>query len=193
MRIAIDVDGVVAEFNTDFTRLAKVILGRDFYEPYGESWHLEDVLGLSDEEADKVWAHVNAAGYCQTIPFVDSALESVSWLIENHKVVFVTAPLKASPTWASDRYQWLKKHFPHASVAFTGDKYWVDADLLIEDHVGHAERWLEERQARGGDPFVILYARRHNQQGLPDKYSDRYRRLADWPAIMSFIRTYLPK
>lgn len=195
MILAIDVDGVCAEFHPAYTKTASIVLNKEFYGPiYGDSWHIEETLGLTPDEADKVWGTVNAPDYAASLASVEHAKEVIHRLAARHQVVFVTSPLKTSPTWHFDRRKWLTENYGdvvHHYIS-TSSKFFVDADILIEDHTGHANDWLEQRQSRGNhDAFAIIYARPYNTEGLKMKFNDRTKRLDGWLAIEEFIVTWL--
>lgn len=57
MRIGVDVDGVLADFNTAFIALNKRVTGRDLYPEHYEptTWDFPESLGYTKAEVSAVW------------------------------------------------------------------------------------------------------------------------------------------
>lgn len=64
MRIGVDVDGVLADFNANFIRLCVQVTGHNLfpagYEP--TTWNYPESLGYTSEEVSSVWAAIKADG-----------------------------------------------------------------------------------------------------------------------------------
>lgn len=195
MEINIDVDGVLAEFHPAFVKTAERVLGRTFPGPiYGDSWHIEETMGLTKEEGQHVWDEVCKQGWAGNLEETENGVSVVRRLATRHSVAFVTSPVKTSPTWHFDRMAWLHHRFGDVVKDYisTSNKYKVDGDILIEDNDMQAESWLQRRHDRGNThAFVLLYARPYNAKGLKPAFSERYRRLNGWFEIEKFIEMWL--
>lgn len=191
MRLLIDVDEVTCHFVPEYKRIATSLLGRDL-SGYNadDSWHIEEALGLSAEEGDAVWEVCCRPGFAAHLEPVAGAVEAINKLSIEHEIVFVTAPLKLSPTWGYDRRAWLRQYFPNVNfkLVLTKDKYLVDGDVMIDDHPQLITQWVEERRRRSArPPRAVLYARTHNAHSIPPHLSEYCKRLSDWELIVEYI------
>lgn len=66
MVIGVDIDGVLADFNTNYIDLVREVTGRDLF-PKGytwadiETWSYPETFGYTDAEITKVWDHIAAS------------------------------------------------------------------------------------------------------------------------------------
>lgn len=159
-RILLDVDGVIADCDTQVWKAAKRLFKRKFPPP--ASWrHYEfpQALGLSRNEGQffmKQLEKEDRLGW--SIGFYNGAQSFTEHLsMEGHEVVFCTAPWRGMCHWVEARYG-LLEHFlgrQRYSIVFTHDKHLVDGDWLIDD------KWenLAKTPERG-----ILFAHLRNEQ-----------------------------
>ncbi len=130
--IAIDMDGVLADVETQFL---------NWYEPdYGIKVPKENLIGVSEGDAfpDKgaVRKFVTAPGFFRTLPLMQDAVESVLSLMEDYEVYIVSAAMEF-PQSLAEKYEWLKEHFPFIGwkhIVFCGDKSIINTDYMIDDH-----------------------------------------------------------
>ncbi len=130
--IAIDMDGVLADVETQFI---------NWYErDYGIRVMREEMMGKSEEDAfpDKtaVRKFVTTPGFFRTLPVMTDAVESVRQLMETFDVYIVSAAMEF-PQSLPEKYEWLAEHFPFIGwkkIIFCGDKSIVDTHYMIDDH-----------------------------------------------------------
>jgi 5'(3')-deoxyribonucleotidase len=135
--IFLDMDGVVADFDTFATNL----LGRDV------SWH-RSKFNLTPEEW-AVFAKVDRLYY--NLPLMPDATKLVAYvksLSTRFNVQFLTAvPRKDTiPTAQADKQAWVNKYFPGMKMdigPFSHDKHkWCKpGDILIDDRPSNIEEW----------------------------------------------------
>lgn len=187
-RLLIDIDDVSAMFRYRFMQLVNEIHGTNLrYENCQGYWEVSKAMGLTERQAAPVWRAVNSNGFAQTLEPMPGVQEAVERLAQHYEVMFVTKPLRSSPTWVYDRTHWVKKHFGVAlskNIHSTGAKYAVDGNVLIEDTPSHAVAWLADRiEHSRRNCYAVLYAWPYNE----DQGQHSFPRFPDWPAITNHI------
>lgn len=133
MRLGIDLDGVVADFNGGWVRA----YNQDFRAKISTAelveWDQIPRLTHFDHMSDFwTWARNLKPGslFSQLDPY-PCAVESLIRLAGDHDVIVVTT----KPKWAEvDTYQWLvDKGVPAAEVHITREKWLVDCDVFLDD------------------------------------------------------------
>lgn len=142
-RVAIDVDGVVANFTDLFLNAIRTATNRDIPKDWKPpKWDIEEALGLTKAERVATSKLISAAGVASYIAPYPGAVEGIKKLTKIADVFFVTSPLKSSPTWCYDRVVWLTKYFGEEladRVDFTWHKYAFAADILVDDKPSNCE------------------------------------------------------
>jgi len=139
MRVLLDVDGVLGDFASEVIRFANLYA----LMPGERAWTIEDAIdfdilesmGLADMQ-DRFDQHLIDTDYCANMPVLPGATEFVEKLYQlEHEVVIVTSPHRGVPQWASQRTEWLWRHFGiHADdVIFARVKHRISGDVLVDD------------------------------------------------------------
>jgi len=131
--IAIDMDGVIADTETQFI---------DWYErESGVRVTRESLQGLEENEMlpDKSAARRFAftPGFFRTLPVIDGAVEAIKTLMETYEVYIVSAAMEF-PQCLPEKREWLDEHFPFIDwrhIVFCGDKSVIGTDYMIDDHI----------------------------------------------------------
>ena len=100
MRIAIDIDGVLAEFNPAFGRLLIDTSGRNLL-PYDfatdpdwpSTWHWDDQHGYSAFERERAWRLIKKTDFLKRLPAlpgVDLALLMLNCISTREDIYFIT-------------------------------------------------------------------------------------------------------
>ena len=185
-RFLCDVDDVLANYKEGFIGAVNVSGVRVLKPDHVfTQWDLSKLLGLTDEEDDKVYALINQPGFAFNLNPFPGAIEGVQKIMEFADVQFVTSPLKTSPTWAYDRMHWLQKYFGEeqgAKVISTHEKYMVDGDFLCDDKPDHCVEW------QGAHPagMSILWLTPQNLRMVPKHILG----LSNWDMIEVWVRRY---
>jgi 5'(3')-deoxyribonucleotidase len=135
MRLGIDLDGVVADFNAGWIRLHQQEFGSELHPEMVTTWDgLHELAGFADMNAFWRWARGNAdrPSIFRHLDVYPDALETLHELDRaGHKVVIVTT----KPRWARvDTFRWLADHeIPTAEVHMTRHKHEVDCDVYLDD------------------------------------------------------------
>jgi 5'(3')-deoxyribonucleotidase len=167
-RIAIDMDGVIADF------LSKHLAA--YNAEFGERLTLEDLRGthlselVVEERRDLLEAFLTTDDFFGDLEVVEGSQDVVSDLTDRYEV-FVTTAAMEYPTSFAAKFRWLEEHFPFvpsSNVVFCGDKGIIAADYLIDDNAHHFARFRGEG---------ILFTAPHNVE------ENRYRRVNDWQDV----------
>ncbi|MCZ4245103.1 5' nucleotidase, NT5C type [Pedobacter punctiformis] len=168
--IAIDMDGVLADIETQFI---------DWYHrDYGILISREDMLGKPEPEAfpdkDAVWRFVNTPGFFRTLPVMPNAVAVVKELMNDFDIYIVTAAMEF-PLSLFEKYEWLQEHFPFISwknIVMCGDKSVINTDYLIDDHCKN----LDFCKGR-----AIMFSAAHNSN------IDRHERVNTWDEVRALF------
>ncbi|HKX73873.1 MAG TPA: hypothetical protein VJR05_00575 [Acidimicrobiia bacterium] len=160
MRIGIDLDGVVADFNTGWIRRYNQQYGAELPLDSVKSWdaipsltHFEDMgqfwRWAQDHDGHTLFRHLE--------PY-PGALAALDYLArQRHRVVILTT----KPPWAvPDTFAWLAEHrLPTREVHILEDKWTVDCDVYLDDAPHILRRLVKQRP----DRLVCRYVRPWNQ------------------------------
>jgi 5'(3')-deoxyribonucleotidase len=135
MRLGIDLDGVVADFNAGWIRLHREEFGSDLQPSMVTTWDgLHTLAGFPDMDMFWSWARENGdrpSIFRHFDPYPDAVetLEALEGM--GHDIVIITA----KPDWAiPDTFRWLADHgVPTREVHMQDQKYLVECDVYLDD------------------------------------------------------------
>lgn len=134
LRLGIDLDGVVADFNAGWIPLYNQHFGTALDVADVDAWN-SPVRLTHFTSMSQFWRWASTAGEGTSIfrilrPYPD-AVEALQRLARRHKVVIITT----KPTFAvHDTYAWLAEHrIPTNEVHILDDKTAVSCDIYLED------------------------------------------------------------
>lgn len=133
MIILSDMDGVVANFVDSILTL--------YNEEYGENVQYNDIthndMHLFCRRGRAIYKYFHQEGLFRGLEVAEGSQKVINgWLDAGHEVYFVTKPVDHSLYCMKEKQAWVDEHFPrigHKNVIFTGHKYLVRGDALIED------------------------------------------------------------
>lgn len=163
MIILLDIDGVVADFTGAVLDTSLELTHIPRWKSDIKNWHIWDHLGISPADVKRVQDEIAQPGWCSALPIFPGAADFVAALLEQHDVIFVTAPLEGAPCWTYERTDWLKKHFGSVAgsrVIHTAHKALVRGDIMIDDSVSNIREW--GRAQEHGLP--LLFDAHHNRE-----------------------------
>jgi uncharacterized HAD superfamily protein len=166
LRVAIDIDGTIADFPSEFLKVA---------EEYGYQAEADAVnMGLPRQQFLLVYNYmIYNHGFDEMQPYPEVAAILKLWKSQGHTIFYVTRrrPAYRNDYRGRDLHElqtklWIvKNHFPPGEVAFTQDKLAFcqenEISILIEDYLGDALKW------NGEDLKVYLVDRPWNQGEYP--------------------------
>ena len=161
LRLGIDLDGVVADFNAGWIRLHREEFGSDLHPSMVTTWDgLAELGGFDDMRAFWEWARGSGLrpSIFRHLELYPTALDTMHRLrADGHAIVIITT----KPDWAiTDTLRWLADHeIPTREVHITDVKSDVDCDVYLDDspHV------LPELVAHRGDAVICRFVRPWNQ------------------------------
>lgn len=180
LRLGIDLDGVVADFNGGWISRYNAQYGADIPLDAVDSWgapprlthfrHMGEFWRWArDLEGASLFRHLS--------PFPDAigALEELT--ARGHDIVILTA----KPDWAvHDTYEWIAEHrLPTREVHILDDKWMVPCDVYLDDAPHQLETIVRHRP----DRQVCRFVRRWNRPvgGAHD--------VASWAEYVAFVGT----
>ena len=133
MRLGIDLDGVVADFNTGWVSRYNHEFGSELTTDLVDSWNaMGDLTHFESMGAFWRWAargdHGSVFRHLETYP---EALETLERLAGNHDIVIISA----KPDWAiHDTFAWIAdRRIPTREVHITDAKWRVPCDVYLDD------------------------------------------------------------
>jgi 5'(3')-deoxyribonucleotidase len=133
MRLGIDLDGVVADFNSGWIRRYNVDFGTEIPLNAVESWDgMHQLTHFPDINAFWEWAQDHGGGSLfRHLETYDGAVEALHRLYQEHDIVIVTT----KPEWAiHDTLAWLAEHrIPTREVHMIEQKWRVPCDVYLDD------------------------------------------------------------
>lgn len=148
MRLGIDLDGVVADFNIGWMTRYNAEHGTDLTPDRVTEWG--SMVPLTrfpsiDEFWD--WARNDGGpGLFRHLPLLEGARPALTRLARDHEIVVVTT----KPDWAyAETFAWLADNdLPVDEVHITPEKWWVDCDVYLDDGPHNLEALVLERPDR---------------------------------------------
>ncbi|WP_109699580.1 5' nucleotidase, NT5C type [Chitinophaga deserti] len=169
-RIAIDMDGVMADLNQHYCDW--------YFERTGERVTKEQLKGLPETtgfpQEGIVHHFLHTPGFFRTAPVMEGSQRVILELMENYEVFIVSAAVEF-PQSLVEKIDWLKEHFPFISwknIVFCGLKTIVKADYMIDDY---------DKNLRYFDGERMLFSAPHNSG-----YED-YNRYDTWDDVAKFF------
>jgi 5'-nucleotidase len=137
MRILVDMDGVLADFEGAFLDIYRRNYPDKPFIPLAErnSFYLRDQY--APELRSFIEGIYNSPGFYLDLPLIKGSAEGLQEMISTgHDVWICTAPSSSNPTCIQDKFDWLNRHFGSdltKKLIVTGDKTIVRGDILIDD------------------------------------------------------------
>ena len=179
MRLGIDLDGVVANFNLGWMTRYNVEFGTHLTEDLVDHWDAAgDLTHFPD--LSEFWDWAGAAGggpsVFRNLTAYPGALETLNELALNHDIIV----LSMKPDWAAaDTCAWIADHrVPTREIHLLRDKWRVECDVYLDDSY-HALTALVEHRP---DAIVCRYVRPWNEP------VDGARDIHNWSEFCSFIK-----
>ena len=171
LRLGIDLDGVIADFNAGWIERYNAQFGTDLLPEHVDIWDAPTLL-THFVDMGEFWSWARTAGGGPSIfrvlqPY-HGALEALHRLSELHHIVILTT----KPEFAvHDTFEWLAEHrVPTTEVHILTDKASVDCDVYLDDADHNIEALVAARPEALVCRFVRPWSRSH--QGAVD--------VADW-------------
>lgn len=151
MVIALDVDGVLADFNSTFIDLVVTTTGKDLFpkRPFSiPTWDYPDLYGYSKEEMRGVWGRIAKSEdfWMNLRPYDDTQEFLTAIYALRADVYFPTSRPGKRAKWQTENWlDWLG--FPRPTVMISGDKGAICNAL-------HVDYYIDDRNENCADVVV---------------------------------------
>jgi uncharacterized protein len=154
VRLGIDLDGVVADFNGGWMSRYNDENDTDLSPDMLTTWDaIPAVTRFSSMAEFWAWARNNGGpGLFRNLPVFAGAKEALQRLYVNHEIVIITT----KPPWANaETFSWIGDNdIPTREVHILGEKWRVDCDLYLDDGPHNLKSLIIERPDRTVCRFV---------------------------------------
>jgi len=168
-RIAVDMDGVIADVMEQFFRYDE----KDF----GKRRTIEEANGKAEIEVfPKLREYLFTKGFFRTTPVMEGSREILVEINKKYELFIVSAATEF-PQSLSEKQEWLMEHFPFIhwqQMVFCGLKTIIDADIMIDDHFKNLDHFKRT---------TILFSQPHNLLMNPG----RHKRVNSWKEIAGLL------
>lgn len=193
LRLGIDLDGVVADFNAGWMDRYNREFGTTLHHSQVVAWNgLHGLTHFPTMDEFWTWAQQGSASIFRELPVFDGAVETMATLSREHRIVIISSKFD----WAiPDTLAWLSDHRVAArEIHFVWDKTTVPCDVYLED----APHNVEALVAGHPDALVCRMVRPWNRpvDGAADVHDwDEFGdRVHEWAATHAHAReTPLPR
>lgn len=159
MRLGIDLDGIVADFNAGWISRYNAENGTSLTTDQVDHWDaMVDLTEFASDTEFWEWArNGDGPGLFRHLPLFPDALPELNRLASDHTIVIITT----KPRWAvHETYAWLSDNtIPTREVHITRQKWTVDCDIYLDDGPHN----LEALVARRPDKATCRFVRPWNQ------------------------------
>ena len=167
LRIAIDMDEVMADALDEYVKRYNEMFGARITIADLHGHHLEDVVPPERRAATEA---LFDASFFEDLAPLPGCRDVIAELADRHEIVIASAAMDV-PCSFDAKFRWLRRHFPFippSNIVFCGDKAVVAADYLIDDRARHFTRFK-------GKP--LLFSAPHNLN------ESRYPRVNSWAEV----------
>jgi 5'(3')-deoxyribonucleotidase len=148
MRLGIDLDGVVADFNAGWTRRYNDAFGTELTPNMVQTWDVfVELTHFESNTAFWEWArNGEGPGLFRHLPVYPGGVESLKRMSRNHEIVIITT----KPRWANaETFAWIADNdIPTREVHITGHKWKVECDVYLDDGPHNIKSLVLERPDR---------------------------------------------
>lgn len=180
MRIAVDIDGVLADQVTPVLDRVRVRYGVDMDFKDIKSWD-ENISGTDSDIAKEIESAEKVDRHVREMPVIDGAIDALEKLLEEHEIIIATN--RPSHTRTATKHWCEELGIPYKDIHFTREmgKEKLSANLLLDDHPSDVLAFIENR-----DREAILFDRPWNDSSRVDGKDD-VRIVDSWRAVPNIV------
>lgn len=134
--IALDVDGVLADFITPTLDHINRVTRNTYVKEDVKDFNIWSSLGLDRSQRYLSTLPLCQEGFCSNLLPIEGTQGLVAYLQKHFRVLAITTPWRASPTWAFERTKWLNSYFniTDNDIVFCRDKSLIISDFFLDDN-----------------------------------------------------------
>jgi 5'(3')-deoxyribonucleotidase len=179
LRLGIDLDGVVANFNEGWMERYNRQFNGQLHQSQVVAWDgLHQLTHFDTMDDFWAWAQLGSASIFRDLPVYEGAIEVMAELAREHHIVIISSKFD----WAiPDTLEWMAEHrVPTREIHFVWDKTSVPCDVYLEDAPANLAALVAARP----DSLVCRMVRPWNRPlaGAVDT--------SDWLAFREHVRTW---
>jgi len=137
MRVLIDMDGVLADFEAGFLDEWRRQHPDKFYVPREQRNTFYIVEQYPAEYRDLIWQIFTSPGFFRSLPVIPGGREALAEMAVAGLELFIcTSPFVTYQHCVLEKYEWVDEHLGRdwvTRIILTMDKTIVDADYIIDD------------------------------------------------------------
>jgi uncharacterized HAD superfamily protein len=151
MRLGVDLDGVLCDFNTAFIALIQEKLGMDLPKPsssYPNTWDYHKAAGITSKQNAVLWKHIQSTPFMASLNPLPGAVNAIRILRElDDNVYFITSRRGPMAKYWSE--VWLKNHgaYNPTVIQALGSKgdiaKGLKLDVFIDDKPGYVQEVID--------------------------------------------------
>jgi 5'(3')-deoxyribonucleotidase len=132
LRLGIDLDGVVADFNGGWMARYNLEFGTVLTAADVHTWEgLHELTHFETMDEFWTWAQLGATSFFRDLPVFQGAIETMVDLAREHRIVIISSKFDWS---IPDTLEWMGQHrIPAREIHFVWDKTSVPCDVYLED------------------------------------------------------------
>ncbi len=138
MRLLVDMDAVIAHWGAEYDRMLDLAGAAGAAIPRTENqehWNLH--TGRTEIEQGIIRLIMQEPGFYRRLEPIPGAKQALKAALKaGHDVRIVSSPFISNPTCASDKLDWIVRHYGShwaSRVVLTSDKTVVHGDILVDD------------------------------------------------------------
>lgn len=168
-KIAVDMDGVLADVYSQFVKMHA--------DEFGEIIGADAMNGRMESEAFvHVRKFIKTEGFFRNAPVIENSQIVLEKINSRYELYIVSAALEF-PWSLTEKIGWINEHLPFINwkqIVFCGSKKIIDADIMIDDHFKNLDHFQGQ---------TILFTQPHNIF----KDAGRHQRVSDWKEIEKIL------
>jgi 5'-nucleotidase len=184
MRVMIDLDGVLADFNNAVINHFKE-LGYERSDLFLRTYDISKWYDADNEEVRQEFVELmGTKGFWLSLRLMPGAVDALKEIKKlGHEIYILTTPWWSSPVSLTEKWGWIKRKLgrvinPCEQVLYATNKSIIDGDILIDDKLKHIQDWLKLR------PFAIVFDWPYNRDS--ESGSKAYR-ASNWGEVVEIV------
>jgi 5'(3')-deoxyribonucleotidase len=176
MRIGVDIDGILADFNSAYITRVIAWCGRDLFPPRPfeiPCWEYPQFYGYSNEEIKEVWKGIKAdPHFWESLPPYNYTIDVLFYLrkcgVRGDDVYFITDrpgidAKGQTERWLAQLDEYGGRGVVHPTVLISAEKGWIARGLKLDVYIDDKLENCEKVVAESPDTRVFLYTQGWNK------------------------------